>query len=112
MKERIKSQQITERVNTKKEAQRVSLRFNIRMDDNLKIEQSIQTLKKRGWKKEKARLQDLILDELFLKADSKFYEDIINQFTPLEHLFKASIKHPEKRRELEKILKRKIKDKK
>ena len=87
---------------------RVSMRFYIKAEDNIKIEELIQTLRKRGWRKEKARLHDLVIDELFSKADSRFYQDILSKLTPLEYLFKTKVNNPEIRKEMEKILKRKI----
>lgn len=92
----------------KKEAKRVSLKVCLKTDDNSKIEELIKTLRRRGWKKEEVRLSDLIIDELFLKADSKFYEDILNKLTPLEYLFKTKMNNPTLRREIEKILKKKV----
>ena len=86
---------------------RVSMRFYVKAEDSLKVEELIKTLRKRGWKKEKMRLHELIIDELFLKADNKFYESILSRLTPLEYLFKAKINNPTLRREMEKILKRK-----
>ena len=87
---------------------RVSMRFYVKAEDNLKVEKLIKSLRKRGWKKEKERLLDLIIDELFLKAESKFYEGLLNKFTPLEYLFKAKMNNPALRREMEKILKKKV----
>ena len=84
------------------------MRFYLKADNSFKIEELMKTLRKRGWKKGKARLPDLIIDELFLKADSKFYEDILNKFTPLEYLFKTKMNNPSLRKEMEKILKRKV----
>ena len=75
----------------KTEIKRVCMRFHLKADDSLKIEELMRNLRKRGWRKEKARLSDLIMDELFLKADSKFYEEVLNKFTPLEYLFKIKI---------------------
>ena len=86
---------------------RVSIRFYLKADDNLKIEELMQTLRERGWKREKMRLHELIIDELFLKADSKFYEDILSRLTPLEYLFKTKMNNPSVKKEIEKILKRK-----
>ena len=97
----MKEQQRTENL------KRVSMRFYLKADDNIKIEELIQTLRKRGWKKEKARLPDLIMDELFLKANSQFYEEVLSKLTPLEYLFKAKMNNPALRKEMEKILKRK-----
>ena len=91
-----------------KEEKRVSMRFYVKAEDSLKVEELIKTLRKRGWKKEKTRLLDLIMDELFLKANSQFYEEVLNKLTPLEYLFKAKINNPALRREMEKILKRKV----
>ena len=54
-----------------------------------------------------SRLPDLIMDELFLKANSQFYEEVLSKLTPLEYLFKAKIDNPVVRKEMEKILKRK-----
>lgn len=88
--------------------QRVSIKLYIKAEDSLKMEELIKTLKKRGWRKEKVRLPDLIMDELFLKADNKFYEKLLNKFTPLEYLFKAKMSNPALRREMEKILKKKV----
>ena len=51
---------------------RVSMRFYLKEDDNSKIEKLMQTLQERGWKREKMRLQELIIDELFSKAWSGF----------------------------------------
>ena len=84
------------------------MRFYVKAEDSLKVEELIKTLRKRGWKKEKTRLPDLIMDELFLKANSQFYEEVLNKLTPLEYLFKAKINNPTLRREMEKILKRKV----
>lgn len=86
---------------------RVSMRFYVKAEDSLKVEKLIKILRKRGWKKEKERLPDLIMDELFLKAGSGFYEEILSKLTPLEYLFKAKINNPALRKEMEKILKRK-----
>lgn len=86
---------------------RILMRFYLKAEDSLKIEEIMQTLRKRGWKKEKERLSDLIIDEVLLKADSRFYEDVLNKLTPLEYLFKTKVSNPEVRREIEKILKRK-----
>jgi len=88
--------------------QRVSIKLYIKVEDSLKMEELMKTLKKRGWRKEKVRLPNLIMDELFLKADNRFYEKLLNKFTPLEYLFKAKIKNPALRREMEKILKKKV----
>ena len=104
----MKEQKTNQKTNQKEETQkRVSIRFYLKADDNLKIEELMQTLRKRGWKREKMRLHELIIDELFLKADNKFYESILSRLTPLEYLFKAKINNPTLRREMEKILKRK-----
>ena len=91
----------------KTETKRICMRFYLKADDSLKIEELMQTLRKRGWKKEKMRLHELIIDELFLKAGSGFYEDILNRLTPLEYLFKTKMNNPSLRKEMEKILKRK-----
>ena len=92
---------------TKKQRQkkRVSMRFYIKAEDSLKVEELIKTVRKRGWKKEKARLPDLIMDELFLKANSQFYEGVLNKLTPLEYLFKTKMNNPALKKEMEKILK-------
>ena len=82
---------------------RVSIRFYLKADDNLKIEELMQTLRERGWKREKMRLQEMIIDELFLKADSKFYENILSRLTPLEYLFKTKLSNPSVKKEIEKI---------
>ena len=86
---------------------RLTTKFYIKEDDSLKIEQVIKTLKKRGWRIDKIRIQDFILDELFLKADKNFYERIISELTPLEYLFKESLKNPSMKKEMEKLLKKK-----
>lgn len=86
---------------------RVSMRFYLKADNSFKIEELMKTLRKRGWKREKMRLHELIIDELFLKAGSGFYEDILNRLTPLEYLFKTKMNNPSLRKEMEKILKRK-----
>lgn len=102
----MKEQQTNQKTNQKEE-KRVSIRFYLKADDNSKIEELMQTLKKRGWKREKMRLIDLIIDELFLKADNKFFEGILSRLTPLEYLFKTKMDNPAVRKEMEKILKRK-----
>ena len=81
----MKEQKALKDTKTKK---RVSMRFNLKTDDSLKIEELLQTLRKRGWRKEKIKLYDLIMDALFLKTNNKFYEDILSKLTPLEYLFK------------------------
>ena len=86
---------------------RVTTKFKIRAEDNLKIEQITKTLTERGLRRDKVKVQNFILDKLFLKADSKFYESIISELTPLEHLFKESLKNPVMKKEMEKILKKK-----
>ena len=93
----------------KKEESRVSLKLYIRKEDSLKMERVVNTLKQRGWKRRDGilRIQNKIMDELFLKADSNFYEDIINRLTPLEYLCEEGMKNPAVRKELERILKRK-----
>ena len=98
----MKEQQRTENL------KRVSMRFFVKAEDSLKVEELIKTLRKRGWKKETTRLPDLIMDELFLKANSQFYEEVFSKLTPLEYLFKEKINNPTLRREMEKILKRKV----
>ena len=98
----MKEQQRTENL------KRVSMRFYVKAEDSLKVEELIKTLRKRGWKKETTRLPDLIMDELLLKANSQFYEEVLNKLTPLEYLFKTKINNPTLRREMEKILKRKV----
>ena len=91
-----------------KKSKRVSMRFYVKTEDNLKVEELIKTLRKRGWKKETERLPDLVIDELFSKADSRFYEELLNKLTPLEYLFKTKINNPALRKEMEKILKKKV----
>ena len=98
----MKEQKVTQKTETEK---RVSMRFYIKAEDSLKVEELIKTLRKRGWKKEKTRLPDLIMDELFLKADNKFYEGVLNKLTPLEYLFKTKMNNPALKKEMEKILK-------
>lgn len=93
---------------SKKETKRVSIKFYLKPDDNSKIEELIKTLRRRGWKKEEVRLSDLIIDELFLKAGDGFYEEVLNKLTPLEYLFKTKMDNPTLRREMEKILKKKV----
>ena len=84
---------------------RVSMRFYLKADDNFKLEELMKTLRGRGWKKEKVRLSDLIIDELFLKAGNAFYAEVLNKLTPLEYLFKTKMNNPAFRSEMEKILK-------
>ena len=100
----MKEQKIIPKAETSK---RVSMKFYLKADDCLKIEELMQILRKRGWKREKMRLHELIIDELFLKAGNGFYEDILNRLTPLEYLFKTKMNNPSLRKEMEKILKRK-----
>ena len=100
----MKEQKATQQTENSK---RISLRCYIKADDSLKMEELIKTLKKRGWKKEKTRLSELIMDELFLNADKQFYEEILSKLTPLEYLFKTKMNNPTLRLEMEKILKRK-----
>ena len=100
----MKEQKVIQKTEVKK---RVSMKFNLKANDSLQIEKLMQTLRERGWRKEKIRLHDLIMDELFLNADSKFYEDILNKYTPLEYLFKTKMNNPVLRKEMEKILKKK-----
>ena len=97
-----KNQQKTEN------SKRVSMRFYVRAEDSLRLEELFKTLRKRGWKKETERLSDLIIDELFLKAGAGFYKEALNKFTPLEYLFKTKINNPALRKEMEKILKKKF----
>ena len=92
----------------KTETKRVSMKFYLKPDDSSKIERLMKTLRGRGWKKEETRLSDLIIDELFLKAGNGFYEEVLNKLTPLEYLFKTKMDNPTLRREMEKILKKKV----
>ena len=95
----------------KTETKRVSLKVYLKPDDSSKIEELMKTLRGRGWKKgkeETVRLLDLIIDELFLKAGNGFYEEVLNKLTPLEYLFKTKMDNPTLRREMEKILKKKV----
>ena len=100
----MKEQKIMQKTENPK---RVSMRFNLKTEDSLKIEELMQALRNRGWRREKTRLLDLIIGELFLKADNKFYEDILSKLTPLEYLFKTKMNNPTLRKEMEKILKKK-----
>ena len=84
---------------------RVRTSFNLKQENSLKVLELMNVLKKRGYKKEQTNLNDLILDELFLKADNKFYEDMLKKFTPLEYLFKTKMNDPAIRKEMEKVLK-------
>ena len=86
---------------------RVGTKFNLKEENNLKLLELTNTLRKRGFKKEDTNLIDLILDELFLKADKKFYEAMLKKFTPLEYLFKTKINDPAIRKEIEKLLNKK-----
>ena len=87
---------------------RVSIKLNIKAEDSLKLNAIIKALRKRGFKKDKVRLADLIMDELFLKANNRFFEELLVKLTPLEYLFKTKINNPALRKEMEKILKRKV----
>ena len=100
--------QAQQEIQDQQAGKRVSMRFYLRADDSLKIEGLMKALRERGWKREKIRLQELIIDELFLKSDNKFYEDTLNKLTPLEYLFKTKLNNPSIRSEIEKILKRKV----
>ena len=91
-----------------KKMKRASMRFYLKIEDAKKLEEFIKSLKERGWRKGELRLNDLIIDELFAKAGNGFYEEVLNKFTPLEYLFKTKINHPTVRKEIEKILKRKV----
>ncbi|MDE0092370.1 MAG: hypothetical protein OXN83_03680 [Oligoflexia bacterium] len=86
---------------------RVPTRLNLKQENSLKLSELMTALKQRGFKKEHTNLIDLIIDELFLKADNKFYEELLKKFTPLEYLFKTKINDPAIRKEMEKLLKRK-----
>ncbi|MDE0119837.1 MAG: hypothetical protein OXM55_07505 [Bdellovibrionales bacterium] len=101
-----------EKKNQKTEEQRVSVRFFIKNSDRLEIEKAVNILKKRGWKqgKEVLRIKDFIIDALFSKTNSRFYDDIIKELTPLEYLYKEGCKNPKTRLDLEKLLKRKTAD--
>ena len=94
----------------KKEEQRVAVRFFIKNRDKLEVEKVVNTLKKRGWKQgeEILRIKDFIIDALFSKANSKLYEDIIRELTPLEYLYKEGCKNPKIRQEMEKLLKKTV----
>ena len=102
----MKSQEIK---NQKTEEKRVSVRFFVKNRDRLEIEKVVNTLKKRGWKqgKEILRIKDFIIDALFSKTNSRFYDDIIRELTPLEYLYKEACKNPKIRQEMEKLLKKK-----
>ena len=102
----MKSQEIK---NQKTEEKRVSVRFFVKNRDRLEIEKVVNTLKKRGWKqgKEVLRIKDFIIDALFSKTNSRFYDDIIRELTPLEYLYKEACKNPKIRQEMEKLLKKK-----
>ena len=93
---------------------RVSVKLYIREKDRLRLTKAVHTLKTRGWRRDKAyfRIQDKIIDELFSKANETFYENIINQLTPLEYLCQEGMKNPSIRTEIEKVLKRKSMEKK
>ena len=70
---------------TKKEEKRISLKLYIKREDSLKMERVVNTLKQRGWRRDQGslRIQNKILDELFLKADSiPFMRHIINRPDP------------------------------
>ena len=111
MKKQVKNQRKTQdqqQIQDQQAQKRVSMRFYLKVDDSLKIEELMKILRERGWKREKTRLQELIIDELFFKADNKFYEDTLNKLTPLEYLFKTKLNNPSIRSEIEKILKRKV----
>ena len=47
---------------------RVTTKFKIRAEDNLKIEQVTKTLTERGLRRDKVKVQNFILDKLFLKG--------------------------------------------
>ena len=100
----MKEQKVIQKTEPEK---RISMRFNLKRDDSLKIEELIQTLRKRGLRREKIKLYEVIMDELFLKADNKFYENILSELTPLEYLFKTKMNNPVVRKEMERILKKK-----
>ena len=91
-----------------KKMKRVSMRFYLKVEDAKKLEELIKALKERGWKKGELRLNDLIIDELFSKTNNSFYEELLSKLTPLEYLFKTKINNPALRKEMEKILKRKV----
>ena len=90
-------------------AKRVFIKLSLRHEDKLKMERTVKALKNRGWRKEEGtlRLQELIIDSLFAKANEGFYQELINRLTPLEYLCREGIKNPEIRKEMEKILKKK-----
>ena len=106
MKEQKTEQEKKEKQTEKK---RVSVRFFVKHSDRLEIEEVVNTLKKRGWKqgKEVLRIKDFIIDALFSKINSQFYDDIIKELTPLEYLYKEACKNPKIRQEMEKLLKKK-----
>ena len=86
---------------------RVSIKLSLRHEDSLQMERAVKTLRDRGWRKGQngIRLQELIIDSLFAKADEGFYQELINCLTPLEYLCREGMKNPEIRKEMEKILK-------
>ena len=88
---------------------RAPVKFSLRHGDKLKMERAVKALKDRGWRKEKGglRLQELVIDSLFAKADENFYQELINRLTPLEYLCREGMKNPEVRKEMERILKKK-----
>ena len=105
-----KIQQIKQQAaNRQENEKRVSVKLSIRHEDKLKMGKTVKALKDRGWKKEEGglRLQELIIDSLFAKADEGFYQELIKRLTPLEYLCREGIKNPEVRKEMEKILKKK-----
>ena len=102
--------QKTKETEKNKQKKRVSMRFYLKAENSLKIEELVRILRERGWKKDKTRLVDLIIDALFLKADNRFYEEILNKLTPLEYLFKTKLSNPSVKKEIERILKKKVKE--
>ena len=102
-----KETQKTKETEKNQKNKRVSMKFYLKAENSLKIEELVGILRERGWKKGEIRLLDLIIDVLFLKADNKFYEEILNKLTPLEYLFKTKLSNPSVKKEIEKILKKK-----
>ena len=104
-----KQQMRQQATNRRENEKRVSVKLNLRREDSLKMKRAVKALKDRGWRKEEGelRLQELIIDSLFAKADENFYQELTSRLTPLEYLCREGMKNPEVRKEMEKILKKK-----